>query len=261
MVTEIIEKPIKTKRIVNIWTKEEEEIVKLYYKNNKQSLEFIRDLINQRFNKLRSLESIRHRVTDLKLTKLPNDMFWTEPENIIVQTYFNSTHKNSILIQEKIKKECGKDRTIVSICARAHILGFTSRQRNIWTVSQIKQLNNLVGKYSAKEISTMINMPVNSIRKKCLTLKYKLGFSYRTDWYTLLDLCKIFGVSSKKIKQWMQEKIIVYDEFQKGVYRFSESNLKEFICKYPLEFNSKNIDMVTFINILCPDPLLVKKEK
>jgi hypothetical protein len=179
-------------------------------------------------------------------------LLWSQPELDILNLYYKGTKQSTLFIQNVIKDRLGINRSITSIQHKAGTLNLTIHTRSRWTKEQEYKLENLAGQYSVEDLSKKLKRTKYSIYNKAYTLGIILNPQARSDWYTKRDLLEIFAVDEVTLNRWIASNLIPFKMFNKQVYQFARTKVREFILKYPMELTGRNLSLIRYNDILCP---------
>lgn len=178
---------------------------------------------------------------------------WTEEESDYVRQHYEGNNASARRIGQVL------GRTAYAVKGQVQVLGIATafdRQRQNWDPVQDEQLMTLLEKHPPRQVARKMHRSVNSI---VLRAK-RLGVSSRdhSGWYTSREVCEILGKNHKWVKRRIVDGLLVATSHYGGEvgqaglssYKIQESDLKDFIRRYPEELNGRNVDLVAIVEIL-----------
>jgi hypothetical protein len=184
---------------------------------------------------------------------------WIEDEKNIIKLLYDGKNQSIKSIQCCIEEKYGIKRTMYAIRHMAGMLGLVQTKKVAWSENDINKLDKMAGKYTAYKIASKLNRSVSSVCHKANELGIKLR--QRIEWYTLKDVRDILGVGEDTANNWLKSnKLIASKNSDRNTphWHIKESDLRNFIIKYPSELTGRNVDLVQIINLLCPDDFNIK---
>lgn len=137
------------------------------------------------------------------------------------------------------------------------------RYKKPWTPEEDLRLKALLARHSFEEAASMLGRPVSGTKARVVRKGYSIGD--RQGWYTLGEAAGILGVTyywvRNRIERGMLKgKQVKRGESEKGsvYWVIQERDLRDFIRQYPQDLYNKPIDVMVFVDILCPDGILFK---
>jgi hypothetical protein len=116
-------------------------------------------------------------------------------------------------------------------------------------------VTNLVARYELAKVSKLMGRSEKAVVDR--THMLKVSRRIRDGWFTCTDVAEMFGVS----RSWVQDRIHsgaikATPHYRKrppelgGAWHIKESDLKDFIRRYPEEMRDKKINMSLLVDIL-----------
>lgn len=175
---------------------------------------------------------------------------WTEDEKEYVRVNYRRNGKSLELIALHL------NRTADSITSQISRQGLTNGRENYkkWSEDDLEFLRENYGEITADKLQRVLNRSMSTITKKA----WKLGLKRftRSDWYTIEDASKIFGVGLRTARQWIDsgklnaDKVYNLNDGRVRVHRISKDGMRKFIRRYPMELQGRNLDVVQLVEIL-----------
>lgn len=176
---------------------------------------------------------------------------WTDEERTIVRRDYRHNKASC----EELARRLGV--TWLAVRRQTVAMGICKRtDYRPWTEAEKKRLEKLIPRYSVRRIAQMMHRSMNAVKIKSTRLKiYKRN---REGWFTKRDVSEILGVDH----HWIQRRIdsgalpATYHygtrptKIGMSAWHIEESDLKQFIRRYPEELNGRNVDMMMIVDIL-----------
>ena len=176
---------------------------------------------------------------------------WTPEEDDVVRTNYEGTHAS----RDAIALRLGV--TPYAVASRVSKLGLakiTDRQR--WDPDQDERLRELLEKHPPDRVAKIMKRSVNSVTMRAR----RIGASRRDrfGWYTMAEVCQILGSDHKWVRRRIDDGSLKASwhhghEPQKtgqGAWHIDQSDLKDFLRRYPEQLNGRNVDLVAVVEIL-----------
>lgn len=131
-----------------------------------------------------------------------------------------------------------------------------------WTPEENVRLRELLAKYGFDRAAKMLERPPMGVRAQAQRLGYSIGD--REGWYTLGEVAGILGVTFYFVRNRIERGLLKGEHMKKGksekggvYWVIKDRDLRNYMRRYPQDLYGKPIDVVAFVDILCPDGLLV----
>ena len=136
------------------------------------------------------------------------------------------------------KFEIPKDR--LSVMARR--LGFQVYVRRPWSAEEDAFITAFSGKLSLRAMAKRIKRHAVSIQIRLEQLRKSQ--SLVDSFFGAADLVTLFGVPDSKVQRWIARGLVGKPLRTDGGERFSEKQVREFLRKYPHEWDLSRVDQV-----------------
>lgn len=137
------------------------------------------------------------------------------------------------------------------------------RYNKSWTPEEDLRLKALLARHSFEETASMLGRSVRGTKARVVRKGYSIGNRY--GWYTLGETAGILGVTYYWVRNRIERGMLKGKRVKKGesekggaYWVIREVDLRDFIRQYPQDLYNKPIDVVAFVDILCPDGILFK---
>jgi pyruvate dehydrogenase complex dehydrogenase (E1) component len=185
---------------------------------------------------------------------------WTDEEDDYIRVNYRQSGESAQRIADALKL------TRHQVKARAMVLGvggITAHTKR-WTPEEDKQLRELIHKYSINTISNIMNRSSHAVKVRATRLKMCLRS--HNGWYTKKDCCEILGVDHKYLQRFIASGALKasYHNGRKpgkagmAMWHIEGKDLREFIIKYPQEFQGRNVNLIKIVDLLkrgqCAEP-------
>jgi len=175
---------------------------------------------------------------------------WTDEERAIVRRDYKGTNASARAIAAALGV------TFAAVKGQAAQLGILQQKSPPWTPQELNTLENLIHRYSLRQIAKKLHRSKNAIKVKATRLK--LNIRLRDEWYTKQEVCEICGVDHKKVQQWIDSGALTASwhygtkPCQAGMssWHIEAKDLRTFIIKYCGELLGRNVDIQQIVWLL-----------
>ena len=175
---------------------------------------------------------------------------WTDEERDYVRLNYRHTHESS--------RRIGRRLGVSEFAVRGQVakLGLTRIKTRFWSPGEESRLEKLALTHNVNTISNLMKRSTTSIvlqmRRMGLSRRDRLG------WYTKREACEMLGVDHK----WIQARIdsgqlpASYHNGRRpsqngsALWHIEQADLREFVRRYPQEFQGRNVDMIGLVDLL-----------
>jgi len=175
---------------------------------------------------------------------------WTEEERTIVRRDYNGTNASAERIASKLGVTC------CAVKGQVARMGIAMQKSPPWTDRELRQLEELVHRYSISTIARKLHRSHNAVAVKAKRLK--LSLRNRDDWYTKKEVCEICGVDHKKVQSWIDLRALRASyhngrrpsKFGMAMWHIEVKDFKDFLLNYSGELLGRNADIQQIIWIV-----------
>jgi hypothetical protein len=178
---------------------------------------------------------------------------WAEIENEYIRITYDGTGKSV----DKMARLLQLGRQQV----KSHIqfLGLANHTTHAhWDPKDDEIVRELVGKLSYNRIAKRLRPQRTATAVYIRITRLNLSRRSRDGWYTLTEVCGIFGIDHHKLHKYIDAGMLrayYHHEHQpaKGgssVYHIDEDAVANFLKRFPEELNGRNVDLIQIVQIL-----------
>src|SRR5579864_856136 len=135
---------------------------------------------------------------------------------------------------------------VSALTTRARYLGITRFNKRIWTREEDLLLRELAGSMSAASIGRRLGRGWSSVTNRLNRLRMSAKI---TEGYSRVELCELFGNREHTVQRWIQSGWL---RPHSETNRVSESQLRKFLEKHPVEYDLKRVDQAWFKGMIFP---------
>lgn len=158
-----------------------------------------------------------------------------------------------------IARQLGWPKHAVKHAARMLGLVVSARAslRKAWTEDEIAILQEWAGVRNAAWIARQLDRPESVVKSKMSRLQISQTV---TNGYSLREVCRCFGVDHHVVDHWIEHGwlrlTLEGGDRSRQLSRFSDKELRRFVCNHPLEFRLDKVDQVWFLGLILGLPVL-----
>ncbi len=176
---------------------------------------------------------------------------WADEEREIVRLMYRQDNESAKAIAQRLGV------SLSAVKGQVQLLGLAKRTgRKNWDNGQDDRLRELLSHYAPCTVARKMGRSINSV----VVRANRLGLSRRSreGWYTKREVMEILGVDHKRIQSFIDKGFLKatwhngHRPNKKGLamWHIERGDLRKFICRYPQEFNGRNVDLVQMVDVL-----------
>lgn len=175
---------------------------------------------------------------------------YTEEERDFIRTNYNGTYLSAQFIAERLGV------TPFGVKGQVQRMGLAMQKSRPWTDKELKELGELVHRYSIHEIAKKLRRSLNAVKIKATRLGMKLRIHY--GWFTKKDCCEILGVDHHKAQEWIDNGLLkaTWHSGRKpqargmAMWHVEINELRRFIIENAEILQGRNVDIQQIVGIL-----------
>ncbi len=181
---------------------------------------------------------------------------WTDEERDIVRRDYDGTNRTALLLATKIAHLSGEYITLCAVKGQVQKLGLAQDKSRRWTLEEETSLQEMITRYAPRTIAHKLGRTINSVVVKSRRLH--CSRRARDGWYTKREVCEIMGVDHHKVQGWIDSGALkarrhneVRPQQNDGAkWHIEETGLRGFIIAHCCEFQGRNIDLFSIVQII-----------
>lgn len=179
--------------------------------------------------------------------------WWTAEDDDYIRRHYQNTNASA----DEIGRHFGTSGNAVR--QRAGRLALLRDNKTKWTPKELRLLHRIGTRYTAVTLSKMMGKSPNAILHK--KRRSEIFDRDRDGWFTLSDVAKLFGADSGWVLRRIRNgkplpieplKLDVPPPHKHGFdcWRIRESDLRDWIRRYPSELTGRKVDFILLVDIL-----------
>ena len=182
---------------------------------------------------------------------------WAPEMLVMVRRGYDGTPVTIHDLANKLSCLCGRKVTYAAVRNKIRRMGLQrSKAKRLWTETEDNILMSLVEHNCIQTIAMKLKRSEGAVATRIKLLK--LSRRNRDGWYTIGDLCDIFGVSDNWVKFRIEQGIIKAtrhyarngDNGDGRSWHIDRKDLVLFIRVYPQELIGRQVDIIQIVDLL-----------
>lgn len=182
---------------------------------------------------------------------------WTDEERAIIRRDYKHSRESCRHLAHYLSSFTGEKITANGVKGQVQLMGIAkSNDRHPWTPEEDAKLRELIPSFCPRVVATKMHRSLCSVVVRSTRLK--VSRRCRNGWFTKNELMTILGHDHK----WIQRRIdsgALKASYHYGIrptqlggsaWHIKETDLKDFIRRYPEELVGCNIDIITIVDII-----------